>query len=624
MAAGGRFQIGEPEEVDLLTCPICLEAFDSDRRKPRSLQCLHTFCHDCLEDFSTNKHVLTCPTCRRETTLPSQGVKGLPHNFWISNIALASKSTISAANDDRKVGENCRIHPEKEVIFLCDSCDVLVCGDCVVSTHRGHPMTLMSDVLQQKTAEVENAVRSCQAQAAQCVEAMEEMEKAEADLDSQRGEIVAKIIEAREAIIANIDVNERLLRNEVEQNHEKESRKFADCKQRLIQIMDQLVNGIHQASEAVGNKNIQGMMATSVALESTLLADTRKALATVPLSDNVSLGLRFVPSRTVSENIRLGSLKSSSGVEEEEKQKERKEDVRKDKEQRHGNNNVPKQADFTVHRIGKTGGKDREFKTPQGVSSSGTCSYVVDSANMRVQALVSGGLTGGPFACSRSFSIGSQSLWDLLMWRHSPWQPHDVANGNDAVYVTDVQHNVVRQFSRLGTYRGEFGRGDMVAKPTYVAVDTSDGAVVVADRTGREVGVYRPTGGLINKFSTVGAPTGITVNKAGQIVVSTGVASNLSVYSREGLLLRSMPTEAGVMPGRTCTDQAGNIVVVDDRQKRVVLLQSKGAGPARVLLSGEHGLRAPWGVAVVHDGVLVSDSEQNCLFYVRRTMLPEV
>ncbi|KAI8511003.1 hypothetical protein Bbelb_119190 [Branchiostoma belcheri] len=562
MAAGGRFQIGEPEEVDLLTCPICLEAFDSDERKPRSLQCLHTFCHDCLEDFSTNKHVLTCPTCRRETTLPSQGVKGLPHNFWISNIALASKSTISAANDDRKVGENCRIHPGKEVIFLCDSCDVLVCGECVVSTHRGHPMTLMSDVLQQKTAEVENAVRSCQAQAAQCVEAMEAMEKAEADLDSQRGEIVAKIIEAREAIIANIDVNARLLRNEVEQNHEKESRKFADCKQRLIQIMDQLVNGIHQASEAVGNKNIQGMMATSVALESTLLADTRKALAT---------------------------------------------------------------ADFTVHRIGKTGGKDREFKTPQGVSSSGTCSYVVDSANMRVQALVSGGLTGGPFACSRSFSIGSQSLWDLLMWRHSPWLPHDVAaNGNDAVYVTDVQHNVVRQFSRLGTYRGEFGRGDMVAKPTYVAVDTSDGAVVVADRTGREVGVYRPTGGLINKFSSVGAPTGITVNKAGQIVVSTGVASNLSVYSREGLLLRSMPTEAGVMPGRTCTDQAGNIVVVDDRQKRVVLLQSKGAGPARVLLSGEHGLRAPWGVAVVHDGVLVSDSEQNCLFYVRRTMLPEV
>ncbi|CAH1239371.1 TRIM3 [Branchiostoma lanceolatum] len=359
-------------------------------------------------------------------------------------------------------------------------------------------------------------------------------------------------------------------------------------------------------------KDIQGMMAASTSLESSLLRDTRKALATVPLSEHVSLGLKFVPSKTVFEtDIQLGRLKSPSDIEEDEDENQTKED----KKEGRGNNNVPKDVDFTVHRIGKTGGKDGEFKTPKGVCSTGTCCYVVDSGNMRVQALESGGLIGGLFSSSRSFSIG-WSFWDLLMLRNSSWQPHDVANSNDAVYVTDVQHNVVRQFLKSGKYRGEFGR-DMVAKPTYVAVDTSDEAVVVADRQGREVGVYLSSGAFYNKFSIVGAPTGVTVNKDGQIVISMEGSSNLSMYSRSGQLIRMTCTEPGVMPGRSCTDQAGNAVIVDDRQKRVLLLVSRGAH-ARVLLSWQHGLRAPWGVAVVHDGVLVSDSELNCLFYVRR------
>ncbi|XP_078615370.1 E3 ubiquitin-protein ligase TRIM32-like [Branchiostoma floridae x Branchiostoma japonicum] len=611
MAAREKFHIGEPEEVDLLTCPICLEAFDSDQRKPRSLQCLHTFCHGCLQDFSANKQTLECPTCRHETAVPSQGVKGLPHNFWISNIVQASKPA-STASADRKEGEICRVHPDKEVIFLCDRCDVLVCGECVASTHRGHPMTLVSDVLRQKTAEVENVVRACQKHAMQCVEAIETVEKVESDLDSQRGEIVAKIIETREAAITNIDVKERELRHEVEQKHAEKSQGFADCKQRLIQIMDQLVNGIHLAGEAMERKDIQAMMAVTATLESALLVDTRKALAAVPLSDDISLGLRFVPSETVYENIQLGRLKLSTNTKDDGDETRRKQG--KEKEQ--GNNNVPKMVEFTVHRIGKTGGRDGEFKTPQGVCTSGSCCFVVDSGNKRVQALESGGLTGGLFASSRSFSIG-WSFWDLLMLSQSSWQPHDVANSNDSVYVTDVQHNMVRQFSTRGNYCGQFGR-DMVAKPTYVAVDPNDNAVVVADREGREVGIYSSSGAFYNKFSIVGAPAGISVDKEGQIVVSMEGSSNLSVFSRDGQLIRMTCTEVGAMPGRSCTDQVGNVVVVDNRRKRVLLLESGRRAHARVLLSEVHGLRVPWGVAVVHDGILVSDSEQNCLFYVRR------
>lgn len=78
-----RSQIKE----NYLTCAICFNPFD----KPKALPCIHTFCLDCLRDFVTSRGYestgnFPCPVCREDTSLPSEGVKGFPDNYYITSL----------------------------------------------------------------------------------------------------------------------------------------------------------------------------------------------------------------------------------------------------------------------------------------------------------------------------------------------------------------------------------------------------------------------------------------------------------------------------------------------------------------------------------------------------------
>ncbi|XP_048170610.1 serine/arginine repetitive matrix protein 1 [Corvus hawaiiensis] len=79
-------------------CKICYNYFDLERRAPKLLECLHTFCQECLSQLHLRaaQHLpaagtepgpgrspagsLACPLCRHRTALPDHRVHGLPVN----------------------------------------------------------------------------------------------------------------------------------------------------------------------------------------------------------------------------------------------------------------------------------------------------------------------------------------------------------------------------------------------------------------------------------------------------------------------------------------------------------------------------------------------------------------
>jgi len=114
--------------TEITTCPICLEDF----RDPRSLPCLHSFCHQCLQGHCKDKWPgddVLCPLCRKEFQIPQDGLKALPINFFLKNL-------IEARDIEKKKSESvgceaCSVdqHVKRAAVY-CIDCSQRLCEKC--------------------------------------------------------------------------------------------------------------------------------------------------------------------------------------------------------------------------------------------------------------------------------------------------------------------------------------------------------------------------------------------------------------------------------------------------------------------------------------------------------------
>ncbi|ESO90253.1 hypothetical protein LOTGIDRAFT_123514, partial [Lottia gigantea] len=66
MATGGRTTLNP----NFNQCVICLENY----KKPKFLDCHHTFCQECIRDLEQKSpRTVSCPLCQRKVQLPAGG-----------------------------------------------------------------------------------------------------------------------------------------------------------------------------------------------------------------------------------------------------------------------------------------------------------------------------------------------------------------------------------------------------------------------------------------------------------------------------------------------------------------------------------------------------------------------
>ena len=158
-----------------LTCSICLD----DYTDPKTLLCLHSFCHRCLEglplDLQGQKLFLLCPTCRTPTELPEEDVAG----FQLPSIKP-------------EVTMNCSSHDQPLTIF-CKTCHDLICSNCTVRIHKGHEYDLISDTYDKHRQTIESSLEPVREQIVVVTEALTTLTQREKQITRQ-GETVKEEI----------------------------------------------------------------------------------------------------------------------------------------------------------------------------------------------------------------------------------------------------------------------------------------------------------------------------------------------------------------------------------------------------------------------------------------------
>lgn len=146
-----------------LSCPICLELY----KKPKALQCLHTFCEECIQSNidsccrkGSQKSIL-CPECRQITKAPKQypsneWAKHLPTNWPVSHFigTIGNMGVSGDGHDGTKRAINtadleeceriqlCNKHPEKQFKFYCQDHGEIICEVCRDTLHANGCLTV--------------------------------------------------------------------------------------------------------------------------------------------------------------------------------------------------------------------------------------------------------------------------------------------------------------------------------------------------------------------------------------------------------------------------------------------------------------------------------------------------
>ena len=166
-----------------LECSLCFELM----QEPKLLSCTHTFCKDCLAKLyqcHRNTDQISCPVCRQTTRLQNGDVSRLQTNVpikaMIGDVQSAKRnctvcepeaksfatsycqtcieymcdSCLEAHNKFRKhkdhevfsmddinkgkvkVKRFCRDHPQEEKLWVCTTCNCLICFRCRMLEHN--------------------------------------------------------------------------------------------------------------------------------------------------------------------------------------------------------------------------------------------------------------------------------------------------------------------------------------------------------------------------------------------------------------------------------------------------------------------------------------------------------
>ena len=279
-----------------LTCWVCLEQY----ARPKLLQCFHVFCEKCLQPLARQSEqclAVECPNCRQSSHLPQSGVPGLQgaflmhHLFDIRDILRKVSAPTKGKCDkcekrepscycrtcgflcdkckdihtewkelsshviislDQLTGDvinlippvqkslQCFKHPDKQLDIYCETCEELICRDCIVRVHRDHEYDLVGDAFPKHKEVIVAYLQPVEEQLATITTALQGLDARCGQINEQHQAVETEIRESIQRLHRALEVSEENLISQLEQLSREKLKSLAGQREQLELVATRL------------------------------------------------------------------------------------------------------------------------------------------------------------------------------------------------------------------------------------------------------------------------------------------------------------------------------------------------------------------------------------------------
>ena len=212
----------------------------------------------------------------------------------------------------KKVPFYCSLHQGKELELYCETCEELICHNCIVKKHKDHQYDLVSDTFEQQKAEITASLKPVEMQLETINKAIGQIERQSKAVKANMEDVEDEIKKEIEKLHNILESRKAVLLSKVNEEGEKELKRLATQKDEIETVQTQLVSCLTFVKESL-RRGSQGEVMKMKKGVSRQIKEITDSIKPDQLPHCKVPNMRFSPSTELAQNCRqFGTIYTSN------------------------------------------------------------------------------------------------------------------------------------------------------------------------------------------------------------------------------------------------------------------------------------------------------------------------